>query len=80
MRDAISRLMLTVDEAWLAHSNRLRTRCTVTPADIRVEDALFRIEASLKRAERNIAPKPRTKAPLLLPPSRGPQARRSQPH
>jgi hypothetical protein len=80
MREVLSTLMLNVDEAWLTHAARLRRRSTVTLADVQMEDILFRIEAALHRAERNLAPRAFTQAPTLLPPRDGRPTWGSQPH
>jgi hypothetical protein len=74
MREVISRLMLCVDEAWLTHATRIRLHCTVTQADIHVEDSLFQVEAMLQKAQRALLPRMR-----VAPPAPAPQIRSSNP-
>jgi len=68
MREVISRLMLTIDETWLTHAARIRWQSSVTTADVQLEDALFRFEAMLEKAERQF--RPNTRGAAVLPPHR----------
>jgi hypothetical protein len=47
MREAISKLMLTLDEVWLTHADRIRFNRAVTQTDVQLENILFKVESQL---------------------------------
>jgi hypothetical protein len=51
LREIISALLLTVDEVWLSHGERLRSHSSITHNDVRLEEALFAAEETLMAAE-----------------------------
>ena len=69
MRELLSWLMLTTDEAWLTHAARVRTNTTVTPQDIMMEDMLFKCEELLQSCQEQLKtstrpPDPTSQAPV----------------
>ena len=50
-RDLITQLMGTLDDVWLTHNHRIRFNATVTDTDLRLEAALFKMEAALQAAK-----------------------------